>query len=87
MFKGRDDWFEMWYSDKECMIDIMVHNMVADLECGYDYFGNCIRQQREAIDAYKTALEVQIDKFKDMDEKAVNRWCYYDMVKRGAIEP
>ena len=87
MFKGRDDWFEMWYADKSSMLDTMVKNMQADLNAGYDYFGQSIKNQRMAIDTYKRLFDQELDMFADMDEKQVNRWCYYDMVKRGAIEP
>lgn len=87
MFKGRDDWFEVWFDDKGSVLDTMVRNMVSDLDNGYSYFGASITHQREDIEAYKTILEAQIDAFKSMDEKTVNRWCYYDMVKRGVIEP
>ena len=82
----RNDWFELWFEDKQCMINIMIHNMQADLEAGYDYFGNSIRKQREEIDEYKAEFDKQMDEFKTMDEKEVNRWCFYDMKKRGAIE-
>ena len=87
MFKGRDDWFEMWYADKRSVLDTMVKNMQADLNAGYDYFGQSIKNQRMAIDTYKRLLDQELDMFADMGEKQVNRWCYYDMVKRGAIEP
>lgn len=87
MFKGRDDWFEMWHADKRSMLDTMVKNMQADLNAGYDYFGQSIQNQRMAIDTYKRLFDQQLDMFTDMDEKQVNRWCYYDMVKRGVIEP
>ena len=43
----RNDWFELWFEDKQCMINIMICNMQADLDAGYDYFGNSIRKQRE----------------------------------------
>jgi len=82
----RNDWFDIWFTDKECMIECMVRNMAADLDAGYDYFGNSIRSQREAIEAYKADFEKQLDEFKLMDEKQVNRWCFYDMKKRGVIE-
>lgn len=87
MFKGRNDWFEVWYYDKKCIIATMVRNMVADLDAGYDYFGRCITMEREEIEAYNKEFDAQLEAFKSMDENAVNRWCYYDMVKRGAIEP
>ena len=81
----RDDWFIIWKSDKDSMIETMVKNMAADLENGYDYFGNSIKQQRETIDAYKRQFDAELDSFKAMDEKLVNRWCYYDLIKRGAV--
>lgn len=87
MFKGRDDWFEVWHEDKSSMLDTMVKNMQADLNAGYDYFGQSIQNQRLAIDTYKRLFDQELDMFADMDEKQVNRWCYYDMVKRGVIEP
>ena len=40
--KYTDDWFEMWHLDKEVILNTMVRNMTADLECGYDYFGKSI---------------------------------------------
>lgn len=39
----RNDWFDIWFADKQGMIDCMTRNMAADLEAGYDYFGNSIR--------------------------------------------
>ena len=82
----RNDWFELWYEDKQSMVNVMVQNMTSDLKAGYDYFGNSIRRQVEEIEAYKAEFDKQMDEFKGMDEKEVNRWCYYDMKKRGAIE-
>lgn len=82
----RNDWFELWFSDKQSMVNTMVRNMQDDLNAGYDYFGNSIRKQMKEIDEYKAEFDKQMDEFKTMDENAVNRWCFYDMKKRGAIE-
>ena len=82
----RNDWFDLWFDDKQSMANIMIKNMAADLAAGYDYFGACITNQREMIDSYKARFDAEMDSFKTMDEKQVNRWCYYDMKKRGAIE-
>mgnify|MGYP003315254019 CR=1 FL=1 len=81
----RTDWFTLWFQDKESMIEVMTQNMVSDLKCGYDYFGNCITKQRDDIEAYKNKFDEELEMFKGMDEKEVNRWCFYDMKKRGAI--
>lgn len=81
----RNDWFELWYDDKNSIIDTMARNMAADISAGYNYFGQSIVKQRRAIAQYKEQMDAEIDAFKEMDEKEVNRWCYYDMKKRGAI--
>ncbi len=78
-------WFEMWFSDKQSLVETMVKNMQADLDAGYNYFGDCIKRQRKEIDEYKAEFDRQVDAFKAMEEKQVERWCYYDMKKRGAI--
>lgn len=82
----RNDWFDLWFADKQSMLETMTKNMASDLSCGYDYFGTCITRQRKEIDEYKLEFDKQMDEFKTMDEKAVNRWCFYDMKKRGVIE-
>lgn len=82
----RTDWFDIWFGDKQSMIDTMVKNMAADLDAGYNYFGQCIRNQQEAIAAYKAEFDKDMDMFKYMEEREVNRWCFYDLKKRGAIE-
>lgn len=78
-------WLEMWFADKQSILDTMVRNMAADLECGYNYFGDSITRQRQQIAEYKARFDSEMDGFKAMEEKAVERWCYYDMRKRGAI--
>ena len=83
---GSLEWFEMWKDDKLSMIDTMVKNMASDLACGYNFFGHNIRVQTEAINTYKKEYESCLDMFANMDEKAVDRWCYYDMLKRGVID-
>lgn len=81
-----DNWFDIWFDDKKSMIDTMARNMAADLAAGYNYYGNSIQKQIAVIDAYKLQFDREMDAFKTMDEKQVNRWCFYDMKKRGAIE-
>ena len=82
----RTDWFDIWFDDKKSMISTMVKNMVADLEAGYDFFGASIQRQQQEIDTYRAKFDSEMDAFKMMDEKEVNRWCFYDLKKRGAID-
>lgn len=82
----RTDWFDIWFDDKKSMISTMVKNMAADLEAGYDFFGASIQRQQQEIDTYRTKFDSEMDAFKTMDEKEVNRWCFYDLKKRGAID-
>ena len=82
---AKQDWFEIWKSDKESVLDTMIRNMVSDLENGYDYHGKSITTQREEIDAYKREFDLQMKALGLMDEKKVGWWCYMDLKRRGAI--
>jgi hypothetical protein len=79
------NWFEIWMDDKESVLATMVKNMAADLNAGYNYFGVCIRRQKEEIERYKSEFDQQLMSFADMDDAKRNRWCYYDLLRRGAI--
>ncbi len=79
------NWFELWHDDKESILNTMIRNMSADLDAGYDYFGNCIKLQRETIEKYKKDFDDQLMEFANMDDAKRNRWCYYDMLRRGVI--
>lgn len=81
-----ENYFDMWYSDKKNMIAIMYSNLMSDLNAGYNPIGDSIKKQEMMIDEYKKQFEKQLDKFATMTEENVNKWCYYDMVKRGVIE-
>ena len=80
------EWFDMWFEDKKSIISIMYSNMASDLAAGYDYFGKSIQDQKAEIQRYEDEFERQLDRFKTMSEDEVNRWCFYDMKKRGAID-
>ena len=81
----RDDWFDVWFEDRESILSTMVRNMASDLNAGYNYFGQSITKQKQEIAEYKAQTDKTLDMFKDMDEKAVNRWCFYELKKHGAI--
>lgn len=83
--RDRDDWFDIWFEDKKSILDTMTRNMASDLAAGYDPSGKCIREQTEGIFAYKREFEAEMDGFKSITEEQVNRWCFYDMKKRGVI--
>lgn len=78
-------WFEMWFEDKKSMVETMLDNMRADLDAGYDPQGHCIRKQRVELEDYVNKFDRQMEQFKTMEDAKVNRWCYYDMKKRGVI--
>ena len=80
-----DSYFEVWLSDKGSILECMIANMTADLNAGYYYFGNSITSQRENIENYKKEIDSQLHAFYCMTDEEVNRWCYYDLLARGAI--
>lgn len=78
-------WFDIWYEDKQCILSTMISNMQADLNAGYNPIGNTIKRELEEIESYRASIDSKLDEFATMDETAVNRWCYYDLKRRGAI--
>lgn len=85
-YDNSENWFGIWVEDRKAMQETMVRNMTADLNVGYDYFGTSIVCQRFLIDEYKRQTDAQLDRFKTMREEEINRWCFYDLVQKGAIE-
>lgn len=81
----RDDWFDLWYADRQSILETMVSNMASDLKAGYSYYGKSIMEQREAIEAYKADMDKKVGSFAFLTEQEVNRYCFYDMKRRGAI--
>lgn len=79
------DWLKIWMDDKQSMIETMARNMAADIAAGYSYFGNCIQKQKEQLEEYRADYEGQLMAFADMEDGKVSRWCYYDLLRRGAI--
>ena len=57
----------------------------ADISAGYSYLGNCIQKQKQELDEFKAEFETQLMSFADMEDGKRNRWCYYDLLRRGAI--
>lgn len=78
-------WFDLWYEDKEGILNTMLKNMRADLDAGYDYFGKSITQQREDIDNYKKKFDEEVEMLKNKTPKETEHWCKLDLKKRGAI--
>ena len=82
----RDDWFQIWQEDKDWIIDVMSQNISDDLAAGYDPNGKSIKEQKSALAKYREEYDADMDMFKYMGEKDINRWCFYDLKKRGAID-
>lgn len=81
------DYFKLWYEDKRSILETMNRNMYADIDVGYDPNGENIKRQLKAIDDYSIDINRHLTQFQSMKDKEVQRWCKYDMIRRGAIEP
>ena len=84
---GKGKWFALCYEDRDTILTTMVRNLAADLAAGYDYFGQSAVTQRNEITAYKAKTDARLRKFREMTEQQINHWCYYDLIRRGAIMP
>ena len=80
------DWMEIWIEDKKSIIETMYKNMQSDIDCGYDVTGLAIRRQIEEISAYTNQYHKELMAMAAMDWEKANRWCFCDLLRRGAIE-
>lgn len=81
----KTNWFEIWVADKKNILNTMARNMAADLEAGYDYYGKSIQTQIKEMDEYKAKFDADLDKVAEMDDNKVQKWCYIQLLKAGAI--
>lgn len=82
-----ESWFELWYTDKKTMNQLMIHNCLADIHAGYNIHGTCIMKQWQAITEHAKRINDTLDMFTQFnDAHKINLWCYYDLLKRGVIE-
>ena len=84
-FSDRNDWFDLWRSDKDAMIRTMVSNLHADLEAGYQPTGDSVGRQLATIADYRNNVNVQIMRLLNMAPDQRGRWCFDDMKRRGTI--
>lgn len=84
MYIKETDYMEMWISDKQSIISIMIQNMNDDINAGYNPTGSIIKRELEEIAAYREKYDTELLAL--ADRKNPNYWCYLDMVRRGAIE-
>ena len=85
-YDRKEDYVTMWEDDKKAMVKTMYRNMNADLECGYNPLGTAIQRQKQEIDEYEKQIHAAYDQWVFMTEDQVNKWCFYDMKKRGVID-
>lgn len=84
---GRDDWFDVWYDDKRSILLTMYENLASDLRAGYKIEGNSVKKQQATIQEYIEDINGCLEWAKETTPNYLNRWCYNDLVKRGAIAP
>lgn len=79
-------WQEMWINDKRSMVETMLRNIAADIAAGYNPVGDCIKNQREELRKYEEQFDRELMALADMTEEKAERWCKYDLIRRGAVE-
>lgn len=79
-------WQSMWIDDKQSMIAIMYGNLHSDLDAGYNPLGDAVKRQLDDIRDYVARYEQELMKLADMDNVHAERWCKFDLIRRGATE-
>ena len=81
----RSDWLEIWKSDKRSIEETMRRNIADDVTAGYDPSGHAILRQALELNDYIYKTQIALNRLSLMEEKEANKWCFYDLKKRGAI--
>ena len=82
---ARIDWLEIWVQDIESIIYTMKRNLQADLDCGYNPEGDCVKRQQAEITLKELDYNDTMKRFRFMTEKEINHFCRIDLRRRGAI--
>ena len=84
------NYFEIWYEDKQSMIETMKRNMISDLKCGYNPNGNTIKREEKELEEYMRKFAEEMEMLKALTlshtERKIENWCKLDLLKRGVIE-
>lgn len=85
-YDKNENYVEMWEAARKSTITTMYQNLSSDLSCGYDPLGSCVKRQQDEIANYISKYHEALDKFVYMTDEQTNKWCFYDMKKRGDID-
>ena len=80
------DWLQLWVEDKESLLATMASNVAADLTAGWSVYGEGVQRQLRELSDYRDEYKETLDSFKQLCPEQVARWCFYDLLKQGAIE-
>lgn len=80
------DYISMFFADIESLIITGHRNLCADLEAGYSLDSKAIKFEKDFIADCEKRRADAAERFKTMTDEEANRWAYYDLLKRGAIE-
>lgn len=81
----KGQWFDLWFEDKDSIVETMYRNMADDIKAGYSYNCKAIRQQVDDITAYTEKFKAEQGMIRLMTDDEADKWCYKDMKMRGAI--
>ena len=79
------DWIDLWFADKNSIVNTMQANMESDLQAGYEPDGYTIQKQRVDIETYRRQFDREAKRLREMDPPKAKHWCYVDLKRRGAI--
>ena len=82
---NRSDWFEIWCEDWEGLITTQSLNIKAELDAGWKWKSDRVQHEVNVLNQFQNTYRLQLGRFAEMEEKQVQRWCYYDLLRRGAI--
>lgn len=79
------DWFEVWCEDWEGLLQTQGRIIQSELEAGHSWSSRHVQHEVEILEQWDREYRYNLGRFAEMTEGQVKRWCYFDLLKRGAI--
>ncbi len=83
--RGRTDWFDVWCADWEGLIETQARNIQSEIEAGWKYKSARVQNEIRILNEFNGEYKMNLGRFGGMTDEEVNRYCYYDLLRRGAI--
>ena len=79
------NYFNLWIEYTDGLRAVMLRNLKNDIEAGYNPQGAACVAQAAAIREHDNNIAEALALFRTLPDAAINHYCKFDLMRRGAI--